>query len=52
MSGYQPQNRLYHYKSYCKYSLLYEVVMRPTKDLNEVTKSLNTLILSLRAAGN
>ena len=54
MSDYQPQNRLYHYtttKSYCKYSLLYEAVMGRTKDLNEVTKSLKSLILSLHAAG-
>ena len=50
-SGYQPQNRLYHYKSYCKYSLLYEAVMGRTKDFNEVTKSLKSLILSLHAAG-
>ena len=32
------------YKSYCKYSLLYEAVMGRTKDLNQVTKSF---ILSL-----
>ena len=51
MSDYQPQNRLYHSKSYCKYSLLYESVMGLTKDLNEVTKSLKSLILSLYAAG-
>ena len=44
MSDYQSQYRLYHYKSYCKYSQLYEAVMGRTKDLNEVTKSL---ILSL-----
>ena len=56
ISGYRPQNRLYHYKSYCKYSLLYEAVMRCTKDLNEVTKglkslkSLKGLILSFHAA--
>ena len=47
INGYQPQNRLYHYNSYCKYSLLYETVMGRTKDFNEVTKSL---ILSLHAA--
>ena len=51
MSGYQPQNRLYHYKSYCKYSLLYGAVMGCTKDVNEVTKSLKSLIVSLHAAG-
>ena len=32
MSDYQPHNRLCHYKSYCKYSLLYETVMGRTKD--------------------
>ena len=48
MSGYQPQNRLYGYKSYYKYSLLYEAVMERIKDLNEATKSL---ILSLHTAG-
>ena len=41
-SGYQPQNRLYHYKSYCRYFLLYEAVMGCTKELNEVTKSLKS----------
>ena len=57
MSGYQPQNRLHHYKNYCKYSLLYEAVTGRTKGLNEVTKilksfkSLKSLILSLHAAG-
>ena len=51
MSGYQPQNRLCHHKSYCKYSLLYEAVMGRTKDLNEVAKSLKSLIFSLCAAG-
>ena len=44
ISAYQPQNRLYRYKSYCKYSLLYEAVMGHTNDFNEVTISL---ILSL-----
>ena len=48
MSGYQLQNKLYHYKSYWKYSLLYEAVIRRMKDLNEVTKSL---ILSFYASG-
>ena len=51
MSGYQPQNRLYHYESYCKYSQLYEAVMGRTKDLIEVTRNLKSLILSLHAAG-
>ena len=51
MSGYQPQNRLCHYKSYCKYSPLYEAVMGRTKDFNEATKSLKSLLLSLHAAG-
>ena len=46
MSDYQPQNKLYHYKSYCKYSLLYEAVMGRTKDLNEVTKSFKVSSLS------
>ena len=44
-------NHKIDYKSYCKYSLLYEAVMECTKDLNEVTKSLKSLILSLHAAG-
>ena len=44
-------NHKIDYKSYCKYSLLYEAVMGRTKDLNEVTKSLKSLILSLHAAG-
>ena len=34
MNDCQPQIRLYHYKSYCKYSLLYEAVMGRTKDFN------------------
>ena len=51
MSDYQPQNRLYHYKSHYKYSLLYEAVMGRAKDLNEVIKSLKSLILSRHAAG-
>ena len=51
ISAYQPQNRLYHYKSYYKYSLLYELAMGRKKDFNEVTKSLKSLILSLHAAG-
>ena len=51
ISGYRPQNRLYHYKSHCKYSLLYEEVMGRTKDLNEMTKGLKSLIPSLHGAG-
>ena len=44
-------NHKIDYKSYCKYSLLYEAVMRRTEDLHEVTKSLKSLILSLHATG-
>ena len=42
-------NHKIDYKSYCKYSLLYEAVMGRTKDFNIVTKSL---IFFLHAAGN
>ena len=44
-------NHKIDYKSYCKCSLLYEAVAGYTKDLNEVTKSLKSLILFPHAAG-
>ena len=40
-------NHKIDYKSYCKYSLLYEAVMGRTKDFNEVTKKVSKVSFSL-----